>query len=73
MDIQLFCGKRYAVYCPGDATRANEKTGHHGVGVAIKESILEETGRKCVAVECISDRLVKVWPKLKVKKMESLL
>lgn len=63
----------YAVYCSGDTSGAKGKFGDHEVGIAIKESILEETGETYVAVNCISDRLMNVRRELKGESTELLL
>lgn len=50
----------YAVYCCGADGGASEVKGQHGVGLALKESILQKSEKDGLAVEYIRARLVKV-------------
>lgn len=54
-----FCGDKVRslvlIFGPGDRSVVTEKSGHHGVGIDIKESLLEETEQEDIADECFSD------------------
>lgn len=55
----VFVASINAVYCYGDASSAMGIAGHFGVEIDVEESNMEETGGKGIAVECISDRVMK--------------
>ena len=55
-----FTAAGYVVFCSGADGGKYEKKGNHGVGLAVKESILAGMDKGNVAVECISARLMKV-------------
>ena len=57
----------YTVYCSGADGGGTEAKGQHGVGLAIKESILQDVQKDGLVVECISARLMKVRLNLKAK------
>lgn len=65
--LLFFVAAEYTVYCFGDTSGAMGKSGHHRVGIAVKGSILEETGETGVVADCISDRFMKVRLELKRK------
>ena len=50
----------YVVFCSGADGEKHEKKGNHGVGLAVRESIVAGMDKGDVAVECISARLMKV-------------
>ena len=55
------------VFCSGADGGKYEKKGNHGVGLAVRESIVAGMDKGDVAVECISARLMKVRIQLKGK------
>ena len=62
-----FTAAGYTVYCTGSGGGVTEATGQHGVGLVIKESILQDVEKDGLAVEYISARLLKVRLNLKRK------
>lgn len=63
----VFVAAGYTVYYYGGTSDTKRKEGCHGVGVATKESVLEEMGGKCTGVKCFSDQLMKVRLELEGK------
>ena len=57
----------YVVFCSGEDGGKHEKKGNHGVGLAVRKSIVAGMEKGEVAVECISARLMKVRIQLKGK------
>ena len=57
----------YVVFRSGADGGKHEKKGNHGVGLAVRESIVAGMDNGDVAVECISARLMKVRIQLKGK------
>ena len=57
----------YVVFCSGADGGKHEKKGDHGVGLAVRESIVAGIDKSNVAVECITVRLMKVRIQLKGK------
>ena len=55
-----FTAAGYVVFCSGEDGGTHEKKGNHGVGLAVRESIVAGKGKGDVAVECINARLMKV-------------
>ena len=55
-----FTAAGYVVFCSGVDGGKPEKKGNHGVGLAVRESIVAGMNKGDVAVECISARLMKV-------------
>ena len=55
-----FTAAGYVVFCSGADGGNHEKKGNHGVGLAVRESIVAGMDKGDVAVECISARLMKV-------------
>ena len=55
-----FAAAGYVVFCSGADGGNYGKNGDHGVGLAIRESIVAEMDKGDVAVECISARLMEV-------------
>ena len=55
-----FTAAGYVVFCSGADGETHEKKGNHGVGLAVRESIVAGMDKGEVAVECISARLMKV-------------
>ena len=62
-----FTAVGYVVLCLGADEGKHEKKGNHGVGLAVRESIVAGMDKGEVAVECISARLMKVRIQLKGK------
>ena len=62
-----FTASGYVVFCSGADGGKHEKKGNHGVGLALRESIVAGMDKGDVAVECISVRLMKVRIQLKGK------
>ena len=62
-----FTAAGYVVFCSGANGRKCEKWRNHGVGLAVRESIVAGMDKGGVAVECISARLMKVRIRLKRK------
>ena len=62
-----FTAAGYVVFCSGADGGKHEKKGDHGVGLAVRESIVAGMDKGDVAVECISARLMKVRIQLKGK------
>ena len=62
-----FTATGYVVFCSGADGGKPEKKGNHGVGLAVRESIVAGMDKGEVAVECISARLMKVRIQLKRK------
>ena len=62
-----FTAAGYAVFCSGADGGKYEEKGNHGVGLAVRESIVAGMDKCNVAVECISARLMKVCIQLKGK------
>ena len=62
-----FTAARYVVFCSEADGGKYEKKGNHGVGLAVRESIVAGMDKVDVAVECISARLMKVHIQLKGK------
>ena len=57
----------YVVFCSGADGGKRKKKGNHGVGLAVKESIMAGMNKGDVAVEYISARLMEVCIQLKGK------
>ena len=62
-----FTAAGYVVFCSGADGGNHEKKGNHGVGLAVRESIVAGMDKSEVAVECTSARLMKVRIQLKEK------
>ena len=62
-----FTAAGYVVLCSGADGGKHEKKGNHGVGLAVRESIVAGMDKGDVAVECISAGLMKVRLQLKGK------
>ena len=56
----VFSAAGFTVFCSGDTSGVKGRAGQHGVGIAVKESILAEMGGKGATVEYISARLMKM-------------
>ena len=61
-----FTAAGYVVFCSAADGGKYEKKGNHGVGLAVRESILAGMDKSDVAIECASARLMKVGIHLKV-------
>ena len=48
-----------AAFFSGDCSGVKGRKGQHGVGLAIKEEIVEKAGEDGITIECISARLLK--------------
>ena len=55
----------YRVFFSGDCSMVKGRKGQHGVGLAIKEEIVEEAGEDGITIECISARLLKAQISIK--------
>ena len=62
-----FTAAGYVVFCSGSDGGKHEKKENHGVGLAVRKSIVAGMDKGDVAVECISARLMKVRIQLKGK------
>ena len=62
-----FTAAGYVVFSSGADGGKHEKKGNHGVGLALRESIVAGMDKGDVAVECISARLMKARIQLKEK------
>lgn len=60
-----FTAAGYTVYCSGARGAGTEGKGHHAVGLAVEESILQDVEKDGLAVENASVRLMKVRLNLK--------
>ena len=59
-DQSVFSAAGFTVFCSSDTSGVKGLAGQHGVGIAVKESILAEMGGKGTTVEYISARLMKL-------------
>ena len=55
-----FTAAGYVVFCSGEYGGKHENKGNHGVGSAVRESVVAGMDKGDVAVKCISGRLMKV-------------
>ena len=49
----------YRVYFGSDCSGVKGRKGQHGVGLEVKEEIVEKAGKDGIAIECISACLLK--------------
>ena len=67
IERSAFSAAGYVVFCSGADEGKHEKKSNHGVGLAVRESMVAGMDKGIVAVECISARLMKVLIQLKGK------
>lgn len=60
MDSQMLWPQSRQCTVPRDMSGAKGVSGHHRVGIATTESILEGKGETCSLFQCISDPLMNV-------------
>ena len=62
-----FTAAGYTIFCSGADGSKHERKGTHGVGLAVRESIVAGVGKDGLVVECVSARLMKVRIQLEGK------